>query len=257
MNPINLVRIRSVRDEFTKLQNGQNLADVLPSDLYERFRSLQVRYFPRDRRIETLTPREVGKRMQQEILNRENLEMLDYRNLSSPRPIMNAIHSALNRNRAIRRTITSHVVVETLSARDFRNMAEESNTSENVASRLESEVACLESKISYFEGELESAKKRANAWAQGYIDELIIHSAVLNDESALQNNRGACLNPGSSDDALALDEISYAQWLAAAEAALANNESTFAVLGINEILGPSSLVDRLQEKGYMVEISAR
>jgi hypothetical protein len=256
-NPINLLRILSVRDEFTRLQEGKRLADVLPADLYQRFSRLKERHFPRDRKIEKLTPREAGKRIQQEILNHENLEMLDYRNLNSPLPIMKKIHRALDRNKAIRRTTTSHLVVETLSVKSLRDMAKESNTAENIASRMESEVACLKAKIAYFESDLESAKKRANAWAQGDVDDLIVHTAILNDESALQNNRGACLNPGSSDDALAMDEISHTQWLAAADTALTSNERTFAVLGINEILGPNSLVDRLQEKGYFVEISSK
>jgi hypothetical protein len=44
--------------------------------------------------------------------------------------------------------------------------------------------------------------------------------------------------------------------LAAAETALTSNVSTFAVLGIDDLVAPGGLLAALQAKGYTVEISA-
>ena len=45
-------------------------------------------------------------------------------------------------------------------------------------------------------------------------------------------------------------------WLAAAEAALAENASTFAVLGVDDLVSPGGLLAELVAQGYAVEISA-
>ena len=42
-------------------------------------------------------------------------------------------------------------------------------------------------------------------------------------------------------------------WLAAAEAALANNRSTFAVLPMSEILKPDGYLVKLAARGYTVQ----
>ena len=84
----------------------------------------------------------------------------------------------------------------------------------------------------------------------------IRHATALKNDVALQSLRGPCRVPSPSDDAIDLEKISHEKWLAAAETALANNEKTFAVLGINDILDPTGLVTKLQAKGYKVEVSS-
>jgi hypothetical protein len=47
----------------------------------------------------------------------------------------------------------------------------------------------------------------------------------------------------------------YLNWMAAAEKALAENTSTFAVLPMNMVLDPNGWLSKLEEKGYAVEYS--
>jgi hypothetical protein len=47
------------------------------------------------------------------------------------------------------------------------------------------------------------------------------------------------------------------KWLSAAERALASNQSTFAVLGLYDVLSPDGLVAVLKSRGYTVEIPGR
>ena len=254
VNPISIIRLMRVYKETTQLQDGKRLADILPPDLYERYLRLKALHFPNDTQIDKLTAREAGKRMQQEILDDENLEHLRYANPSSPEVIMDSLDKWLRRNKTIRRTTTSHLVFDSLKPNEVKAWRE-GTAGVSSDSHRELEVACLAAKIAYFENDFELAKKRANAWAQGDADELIRHATALKNDVALQSLRGPCRNLSPSDDAIDLERISHEKWLAAAETALANNERTFAVLGINDIVDPNGLVTRLQAKGYRVEVS--
>jgi hypothetical protein len=254
-NPLTAIRLIGTYNKTTHLQNGETLADVLPPDSYQRFVKLKTRYFKYDKAIDKLTPREAGTKMQKEILDAENLEQLSYANPSSPEVIMDSVYKWLKRNKSIRRTSTSHVVFDKLKFSELKKQKEDMIAAVSTDRHREFEVACLTAKIAYFENDVESAKKRANAWAQGDPDELIRHGAALKNDAALQSLRGPCRMQMASDDATAMEKISQEKWLAAAESALARNETTFAVLGINDILAPDGLVAMLQMKGYVVEVS--
>jgi hypothetical protein len=52
------------------------------------------------------------------------------------------------------------------------------------------------------------------------------------------------------------ERTSRDRWIAAAEAALANNTTTFSVLYIGDILDPDGLIARLEAKGYEVSVSS-
>lgn len=254
-NPISIIRLMGVHNETTHLQDGKRLADILPPEIYQRYLNLKALHFPNDNQIDKLAAREAGKRMQQEILDDENLEQLSYASPSSPAVVMDSLDKWLKRNKTIRRTSTSHLVFDALSSNEVKAWRAEAVAVMSSDSHRELEVACLAAKIAYFENDFELAKKRANAWAQGDADELIRHATVLKNDVALQSLRGPCRMLSASDDAIDLEKISHETWLAAAETALANNERTFAVLGINDILDPNGLVTKLQAKGYTVEVS--
>ncbi|MBD8625416.1 hypothetical protein IFT64_00540 [Oxalobacteraceae sp. CFBP 8753] len=83
---------------------------------------------------------------------------------------------------------------------------------------------------------LDATRRRANAWARGDID-VIRHSAAMRDNPAFQ---------------MAESRLK-ALWVANAEAALASNTSSFAVLSMKDILNPKGLVAALAAKGYKVE----
>jgi hypothetical protein len=116
-----------------------------------------------------------------------------------------------------------------------------------------------------------------NAWATGDLDTFRGNAAARGDpELAREDCQTAALNAvvssqsGESDNELSrgLDLIkqqeklfaeagaeAYLNWMAAAEKALANNTSTFAVLPMNMVLDPTGWLSKLEEKGYSVEYS--
>jgi hypothetical protein len=68
------------------------------------------------------------------------------------------------------------------------------------------------------------------------------NSAVLNSPVMKSLPGGATLEQRTRD-----------AWLEAAEKALANNRSTFAMMPVSKILHPDRLIAALQAKGYVVE----
>jgi uncharacterized protein YbaP (TraB family) len=113
------------------------------------------------------------------------------------------------------------------------------------------DLACFSATLKRLETDIDAMRVRANAWAKGDIDAIrklnfdeqescsnvIRNSAVLREHPAFQ---GA-------------EERHRAKWLANAEAALARNTSTFAVLSMKDLLDPKGLMATLAAKGYTVE----
>lgn len=113
------------------------------------------------------------------------------------------------------------------------------------------DVACLESTLHLLEQELHVLKERANAWATGDVGALTVMS--------LTERASACTNAllGSTfvqDSGLAnLQQRIADAWLADATKALATNRSTFAVLGLGQVLDRTRYLAALRAQGYVVE----
>jgi len=237
LNPINLVRLASLFNKNTHLPKGETFEDILPAPLYQRFTLLKARYFPKNDKIEKLAPHHAGDTIREAIF--------DHEKLSSRFAITTEINKFVERNRTLRITRTSHMVTDTVKFKELKEIEER----EEAAFSIELQVACLEKQIAYFENEMPLLKNRANAWALGYIDDLLVPAQVRDDFDP-------CASPEFRDDDLEIETIRQTQWLAAAEIALTTNDRTFAVLDIDDILKENGLVAQLQAKGYTVEISA-
>jgi hypothetical protein len=270
-NPITLVRAMSLSGRPRQLPDGQKLVDVLSPELYQRFNNLKARYLPHDKDIERLRVSAAGAKLQQGILDREQLETLRYNRTGSPELITSKLNKWIKRNKAIRRTNPQHGSLHAVASGDLKLAAKAMEEASTSAAFGSWEEACLEKTLAYFEKDIEVVKKRANAWAQGRADDLI--------EPAPLHGRGdACNNPPSIPDGspalaklhreapglaeLLLDDraeserISRDRWLAAAETALSRNTTTFAVLYVNDIVDEGGLISRLAAKGYEVSVSA-
>jgi hypothetical protein len=232
-NPIKVARAFALYRESIRLPDGQTLADVLPPALYERFGILKARYLPRNDGIEELVPQEAAKRLANAGFDAENL--------GPPTLITSTLDRFVRRNDMIRVTDVSVREIETVKINELRQVVEAGSG----ASLSEAGIACFEQRITYFETSLPHIRRRANAWAQGFVDELVA-TASRPDET------DACVDWSPEVDARMRE-----QWLSAAEGALANNPRTFAVLALDEVVLPSGLVAELEAKGYTVEISAQ
>lgn len=237
LNPINLIRGARLQRRLTRIPDDQMLDDVVPSELYARYQALKTRYFPRDQGSEPLRPVFAGPRLANRILREEGLE--------SGAAVTKQLNRLIRRNNHLEET---DIEVEMDLTGSFRSLADRAETLVASLSR-DQELECFEEQIRRMESELDAMKSRANAWAQGYIEEF----------------RGIPL-PGDDNDACLLmlaessefetieqlrDELDR-RWLAAADRALAANASTLAILDIVDLLREDGLVGELRARGYEV-----
>jgi hypothetical protein len=274
-NPFTMARLMGAARRYRRLDKGEKLADLLPPGLYQRYEALRSRYFPRDASMETLRVSVAGMQMQRAIMDREDLETLNYRSLGSPRPITQELYKWLKRNKSIRRTSPAYRTGHRLGFGETGTLSKAiEDASANEAYRRW-ELDCFEKVLVYFEEDFARVKRRANDWAQGRADELV-------DAAPLRGLGNACnfppLIPEGSPQMEELrqkephlvaglapmltgnreegESISRQRWLEAAEAALVRNEVTFSVLAVEDVVGEDSLVSRLRDKGYVISISA-
>ena len=237
-NPINIFRGMRLVNRLTANPDDATLDAVLPPELYARYRALKLKYFPRDDEPEEMRPVFAGAMLSERILHEEGLDTGD------------GIEKELAR--LIRRTDD---IIET----EIQVTADLTGSFKEVAARAEAFVAslspeqereCFTQEIGRIETDLEDMKSRANAWAQGRIDQFrgIPLPGDVNDACE------AMLFESSEFETLdqlvtELDRL----WLEAAERALATNSSTFAVLDIVELLGEDGLLAELKARGYEVQ----
>jgi hypothetical protein len=236
-NPANIFRGIRLVNRLQANPDDATIDAVLPPELYARYEALKLKYFPREDEPEEMRPIFAGAMLSERILREEDLDT------------GNGIEKEIGR--LIRRTDD---IVETR----IEVTADLTGSFSELAARMERMVAslppelerqCFEQEIGRLETDLDDMKSRANAWAQGRIDQF----------------RGIPL-PGDVDDACeamlfessefeTLDQLVRELdrlWLEAAERVLANNASTFAILDIVELLDEDGLLAVLKARGYEI-----
>ena len=124
LNPISIIRLMGVRNETTQLlRSEKRLADIVPSDMYQRYLQLKALHFPNDNQIDKPRPEKRAGECSKKP-GRRKPETLDYANLSSPAVIMDSLDKWLKHNKTIRRTSTSHVVVDALKSNEVKAWAQ-------------------------------------------------------------------------------------------------------------------------------------
>lgn len=113
------------------------------------------------------------------------------------------------------------------------------------------DVACFSNTLKRLETDIDAMRVRANAWAKGDID--AIRKLDFNEQESCSNaiRNSAVLREHPAFQGA--EERHRAMWLANAEAALAKNASTFALLSMKDLLDPKGLMAMLAAKGYTVE----
>lgn len=215
---------------INKNPDDATLRDVLPADVYARWLPLKQKYLPknkeRDRPI-FVANELFGAAMKQA-------------GLTSSIDVRKQVEKMVEQNKlkVTRSVVELKVDNPRQLIKDFKK------------SPLD-DLACFSTTLKRLESDIDAMRVRANAWAKGDIDvirkldfdeqescsNVIRNSAVLREHPAFQ---GA-------------EERHRALWLANAEAALARNASTFAVLSMKDLLDPKGLMAALAAKGYTVE----
>ena len=209
------------------------LHDVVPADVYAHWTVLKAKYVGEDDGIEHYRPVFAGE----ELL----LAGLKKSGLSYGSEVLGKIEDVAKKNKVKMTDSGYDVMVDDPRklVRDFKN------------SQVD-DLVCFTRTLDTLDTDLETMRVRANAWANGDIAEI----RGLN----FAERRDACLdavmNSSIAKDAAALRQVRQrlrTSWLKAAETALASNATTFAVLEIQDIVGPTSYLAGLQARGYAVE----
>ncbi len=111
------------------------------------------------------------------------------------------------------------------------------------------EIGCLESTIGALETDLPRLHARAVAWTVGDVSKLN-EAAPPGPEACLESLLSV---PRFRAEFNSVQGLLHAQWLTAARAALAHNESTFAVLPLRSIKEDDGVIATLRGEGYEVE----
>jgi hypothetical protein len=212
--------------------DGEKLQDVLPAEDYARWTRLKQKYLGRDRGVEKRRPMMAGAKLQEEALDDEDLSTRDI----ATRLVEKV---AKKHDVAITRPSVALVIKDAKAAlREFRDTPLD-------------DLDCFRRTLDRVENDIESMKLRANAWALGEVG--ILASLPYTDnfractdavfETRFARQRGL-------DD---LGQRVDAEWVAAAEQALAKNERTFAVVPMYFMLREGGLLAKLQARGYTVE----
>jgi hypothetical protein len=238
LNPVNLIRGMRLAKRLSRDTAGRTLEEVLPPDVYSRFVALEAKYFPNDaERFEELRPAFAAGRMVGKVESEEGLV--------GDEGIMKTIDRMIRRNRGIART---EIEVKVNLEGGFGTLAKRA---EELTASLDPalERQCFESQLRRMENDIDAMRRRANAWARGYVDEF----------------RGVPLPGGDDDSCLALIVASSERntivesrakleslWLENAERALRANRTTFAILPIAELLRSEGPIAKLRAQGYEV-----
>jgi len=208
------------------------LSEVIPADLYARWQVLKRKYLPNNRSVEKWRPLFAAQELFEAALEKNGLAQKDV-----VTPVVKK--AAKKRNVATSQPQLELKIAKPRDAvRDFKRAALD-------------DVPCLRQTIERIETDLESIKARANAWSYGDIAALrelpYVDQRIACENAFLQAN--AVQDRGMDDLKPRVEKL----WMDEAEAALAKNASTFAILSMGQLLRPTGLLEAMRAKGYAIE----
>lgn len=221
-----------------KNPGGATLKEVVPAELYRRWEALRQKYVgeynsnDEENDLDRWRPIFVALRLYSRAINATGL--------TSTNPVWPAVVAAAGKHRVkITDVRFEPEIIEPRAAiREFS------------ASRL-ADIECFEKTIERIETDLVAMRARANAWAVGDIAALRKLPAIDQRAACEAALRAAPFMKmfGANDLLMQIESV----WLKAAEAALAKNTVTLAVLPIAQLVTPNGYLAKLRIKGYRVE----
>lgn len=211
--------------------DGKKLQDVLPEPLYQRWLVLKEKYIGKDNDIEKHRPIFAATELFKKAIAKSGMVPDD--------SVRWALENVVRDNKIP--TTRPRILMELDSPRAVVKKFKQSTLDD---------TQCFARVLDRLETDLDAMRTRANAWATGdmtalkqmsYPDEAAAcGEAVLNSE--LVREQGWQDMPARME----------AAWLAAAETALANNPSSFALLPMPHLIKADGYLAKLRAKGYQV-----
>lgn len=232
LNPVTLVRAYRLATGLAKNPDGASLQDLLPTSMYSRFIALNAQYPVRN--FEELRPYFAADTLHGNAVRANNM--------TNDPDVTKRIERMVRRNRNIKETVIrlgpEYVDFEFMQTTAGKYIQQVSNAAE---------LACFEVSLQSIETDMDGMKARANAWARGYVDDLRFYQEY-------PDQYGTCLqvftNVGDINSQI---QQANREWLLAVEQALLNNETTFALLNMDELIKPDGLLAQLRARGYQID----
>jgi hypothetical protein len=232
-NSLNLLTALPFVIGVKKNADGVRLQDVVPPDVYARWTVLKAKYIGDDSGIESERPIFAAGELFNKALAKSGL--------GGDGAVLEQLKQISKQHKITYTPTGFSMQLENPrgALRDFKK------------SSLD-DLACFTKTIDRLETDLDAMRVRANAWAVG--DAEVMRKLTYPDQveacnSAVFNSAWMKSLPGATS----MEQRLRDSWLAAAEKALAANQSTFAVLPVAQILNQNGMVATLQAKGYQVE----
>ena len=209
----------------------ERLADVLPPADYARWQGLKKKYLPRNDAVEKRRPFLAAMELREEAFDQQDLSWRDI--------VGRVVKRAAGKTDVPIEQPNVLLTVENPKA-----------AIKEFASGAVDDLACFRRTLDQVENDLGTLATRANAWAQGEM-------AMLRDLTYTDNAQactdallgtGLAKRSGFSD----LPARVQAEWMAAAEKALATHAQSFAVLPMARVVGASGYLVALEKRGYTV-----
>ena len=216
-----------------KNPEGARLQDVVPADVYSRWQALKGKYIGKDDGVERDRPFFAAEKLLHAGLNKNGL--------AYSTAVGDRVEKIAKQNKV---KVTGTMLGIELddprrTLKDFKKMQME-------------DLTCFTKTLERLDGDIDAMRVRANAWANGNIAEIVRIDYAERDEAC----GDALLNSPLTKTTPELQNVRArirAGWLKAAEKSLATNTSTFALLRMQDVVGPTSYLADLQAKGYTVE----
>jgi len=219
-----LIGVRSNPDD-------KRLQDVVPADLYARWLPLKARYLGKNEGVEDWRPIFAAQELYRAALKKNDLVPYD--------GVWPAVEKLARKARVPITEPGIELKVEKARAaiKEFK-------------STPFADVECFSRTLQRLESDLELMRERANAWAVGDVARLRKLAPIERASACI----GVMLESSFMQQRGFGDVLERAgdAWVAAAEKSLASNESTVAVLSVDEILKPDGYVAQLKNRGYVV-----
>jgi hypothetical protein len=210
--------------------DDKTLRDVLPAELYGRWRGLKAVYLPDDDDVEDWRPSFAASALYEAALKAAGLE--------NGRRINARIDDVADKHKLRKTSATISFKIDSP-----RGLAK------SLANAKVDEVACFRSVLDQLDADVSDAADRANAWAVGNVAELS-RLVRADDNSCLEAfTQVEAVREMGMQDAVPRAEQ---KWLAAVDAALAANATTFSMLPMPALLEDDGLLARLRAKGYAI-----
>ena len=230
-NPVKVMRVLKKYRRTRRIPDRGTLEDLLPEDLYQLFLETRLRYARKRDDFERLRPSVAAK------------ELFDSAAQSA------GLESGFTIHRAIDKRARKHNVKEvpTVLSQRYKDSTILDAMEEMEEMSASAEQACLQARLQGLDAQLEAHTRLAAAWAEGDLASLRAHPGDSATEAC--DPRRLAPHP---EELIQTESRSWALWLENADRALSNNDSTFAILPLKDLLRPDGPLSQLRERGCEV-----